>query len=187
MYVQTCQGSEHRSVRPHVFPQTWAQWAGPVEIENTNTIQNTKYRIQNVCTNLPRDLPSAALALTPIQTRAPGSTGTDARVGAPSRETIPVYRREAPKTKHNFAQLSPPGVPWSSGGTSLQASVPQLGQLSQIQQPSSSAAEKQLISLTCLSHTRRKLVTSRCPYMEIGIRVGSTSYCRIAALPEAMS
>jgi len=48
MYVQTCQGSEHRSVIPHVLPQTWAQWSGPVVIENTNTIQNMKYRIQNV-------------------------------------------------------------------------------------------------------------------------------------------
>ena len=55
MYVQTCQGSKHRSIRPHVLPQTWAQWAGPVVIENTNTIQNMKYRIQNVCTNLPRE------------------------------------------------------------------------------------------------------------------------------------
>ena len=55
MYVQTCQGSEHRSVIPHVLPQTWAQWSGPVVIENTNTIQNMKYRIQDVCTNLPRE------------------------------------------------------------------------------------------------------------------------------------
>ena len=61
MYVQTCQGSEHRSIRPHVLPQTWVQWAGPVVIENTKAIQDMKYRIQNVCTNLPRDLPSAAL------------------------------------------------------------------------------------------------------------------------------
>ena len=45
MYVQTCQGSEHRSVIPHVLPQTWAQWSGPVVIENTNTIQ--KYEIQD--------------------------------------------------------------------------------------------------------------------------------------------
>ena len=187
MYVQTCQGSEHRSIRPHVLPQTWAQWAGPVVIENTNTVQNMKYRIQHVCTNLPRDLPSAALPSRQSRRGLQAPREQTRGLAPPVDETIPVFRREAPKTKHNFAQLSPPGVPWSSGGTFLQASVPQLGQLSQIQQPSSSAAEKQLISLTCLSYTRLKLVTSRCPYMEIGRRVGSTSYCRIAALPEAMS
>jgi len=43
MYVQTCQESEHRSIHPHVLPQTWAQWAGPVVIENMKyEIQNTK-------------------------------------------------------------------------------------------------------------------------------------------------
>ena len=146
-----------------------------------------RYRIQNVCTNLARDLPSAALPSR--QSRRGLQAPREQTHGlAPSfDETIPVFRRETPKPKHKFAQLSPPGVPWSSGGTYSQASVLQLGQLSQIQQQSSSAAEKQLTSLACLSHIRRKLVTSRCPYMEIGRRVGSTSFCRIAALPEAMA
>ena len=175
MYVQTCQGSEHRSLRPHVLPQMWAQWAGPVEIENTNTIQNMKYRIQNVCTNLPRDLPSAALPSRQFRRGLQAPRERTHGLAPPVDETISGFRRETPKTKPNFAQLSPPGVPWSSGGTAPQASVPQLGQLSQIQPQSSSAAEKQLISLACLSHTRRKLVTSLCPYMEIGRRVGSTS------------
>ena len=175
MYVQTCQGSEHRSIRPHVLPQTRAQWAGPVEIENTNTIQNMKYRIQNVRTNLPRDLPSAALPSRQFRRGLQAPREQTHGLVPPVDETISGFRRETPKPKHNFAQLSPPGVPWSSDGTSPQASVPQLGQLSQIQPQSSSAAEKQLISLACLSHTRRKLVTSLCPYMEIGRRVGSTS------------
>ena len=41
-------------------------------------------------------------ALTPIQTRAPGSTGTDARVGAPSRRDNPGISERSPQNQNQF-------------------------------------------------------------------------------------
>jgi len=114
-------------------------------------------------------------ALTPIQTRAPGSTGTDARVGAPSRRDNSGISERNPQNQTQFCPTVatrrsvvqrrhfPSGVGPSAWPAQPNPTTVQLG------------SGKATISLACLTHTRRKLVTSRCPYMEIGRRVGPTS------------
>ena len=99
-------------------------------------------------------------ALTPIQTRTPGSTGTDARVGAPRRRDYPGISEINPQNQTQFCptiatRLSvvqrrhfPSGVGPSAWPAQPNPTTVQLG------------SGKATVSLDCLSHTRRKLVVN---------------------------